>query len=286
MINLALTTDKLSLISSSAATLDVHVSYVEASSSTFAVNGIGKQNTAISSATTTDILGVPGASTIRNCKTINIRNKDSSLSCTVTVQFNANGTLYELHKAVVAAGECLEYVEGIGWFLVTSNLSTLLMKALNADDTGGQAVNTAQPWFPTAGAVTVAATTTYRMRGLLKITSGATSHSTGLSFGGTASLTSIGYYAQAHRSAADTIISVFSGINIISAANATVDVAGTQVGHYIQINGIIRINGGGTLIPQFTFSVNPTGTITIKKDTFFELQALGDNTFTTSGTWA
>lgn len=286
MILLAATTDKLQVISSAAATLDVHVSYMELSSSTFAVNGGGKQNTAITTATTTDILAAPGSSTYRNAKTINIRNKDTVLPCTVTIQFNQNSTLFELHQALIQPGEALEYIEGVGFFVLSNNTTSRVLKVLTADDTGGTAGNSAQPWFPTTGTVTLPARTTFLMRGLLKITHGATSHSTGLSFGGTATLTSINYYAQAHRSAANTIISVFSGIHIASASNATVDAAGTQAATYIQINGVLRTNSAGTLIPQFTFSANLTGTITIKQDSFFSLEAVGDNTLAALGSWA
>lgn len=56
-----------------------------------------------------------------------------------------------------------------------------LFKALSATDTGTN-VNTAQPWFPTAGGVTVEANTTYFFRGYLRTTrsAGTTSHTTGL----------------------------------------------------------------------------------------------------------
>jgi hypothetical protein len=79
---------------------------------------INKQNTAITTAATTDIVAAPGASTRRNVKTINIRNKHASSLVDVTVNYNQNGTLFELFKATLLWGECLEYIEGIGWFVV------------------------------------------------------------------------------------------------------------------------------------------------------------------------
>jgi len=284
MLLLAATTDLISVITSTTSTIDVHASWVDNNAGTIS---FGKTNTAITTATTgTTIVGSPGASTTRNAKNINIRNKDASIATYITVQYNANGTLYELFKTVLQAGETLSYVEGVGWYLYTANTGPSLFKVLTADDTGGTAGTSAQPWFPTNGSLTVPATTSFLMDGMLKITHGATSHSTGLSFGGTATLTSIDYYAQAHRTAADTISSTFSGINVTSASNATVDAAGTQAATYIQIKGVIRINATGTLIPQFTFSANPTGTITVKRNSFFRLTAIGDNTVATSGTWA
>lgn len=282
MLLLTSITDKISVITGSASTIDVHASWIDNASGTITT---GRTNTAITTATTTDVVAVPGASTTRNVKTINIRNKDAAASTAVTVQYNANAVLCELFKTTVQAGEVLSYVEGVGWYLYTSVLSDLY-KILTADDAAGQAIATVQPWFPTTGTLTLPAATTYQMEGLLNITHGATSHTTSLAFGGTATLTSLNYYAQAHRSAADTITSVYSGINIASATAAVVDVAGIQAATYIQIQGILRTNAAGTLIPQFTFSANPTGTITVKRNSFFRLKAVGINTFTTSGTWA
>lgn len=111
MLNLALTTDKISLITSAAKTIDVHASFVDDASDVFTP---GKQNTAITTATTTDIVAVPGASTVRNVKFISIRNKDAA-SCDVTVQYNANGTLYQLFKCTLATMEELVCREGV-WF--------------------------------------------------------------------------------------------------------------------------------------------------------------------------
>src|SRR5882724_12407579 len=56
MLLLVATTDKLQLTTDSTATVDVHASGAEVNDSTFATNGLFKQNTAISSATTTDIV--------------------------------------------------------------------------------------------------------------------------------------------------------------------------------------------------------------------------------------
>jgi hypothetical protein len=130
MLLLELTTDKLSIITSSAATIDVHVSY---SINTAGVITFAKQNTAISSATTTDVLGVPSASTVRNMNLINIRNKDASLACDVTVQYNANGTLYELFKTTLQPGGVLTSAEGVHWFPYQAVPSLDMTKYVTAD---------------------------------------------------------------------------------------------------------------------------------------------------------
>lgn len=47
----------------------------------------------------------------------------------------------------------------------------------------------------------------------------------------------------------------------------------------------MRINAGGTLIPQFAFSADPTGTILIKKDSYMTLTPIGTNTVAAVGAW-
>lgn len=142
MIFLAATTDKLSVITSSAATIAVQANYVDAASSTLVASGAGNQNTAISSAATTDFLAAPGASTVRTLKQATWRNKDASLSDDLTVQFNANGTLYEIHKVTLAPGDCLEYIEGVGFFTLTGNAASIIDTAGNTADVTANAADT------------------------------------------------------------------------------------------------------------------------------------------------
>lgn len=124
MLNLNLTTDKISLITGSAADVDVHAAWVEHPNpfTTSSSATPGTQNTAITTATTTDIVSVPsGGSITKNVKKINIRNKDSADSTQVTVQFNANGTLYQLHSVLLLAGEELTMNDQGVWFHYDSN---------------------------------------------------------------------------------------------------------------------------------------------------------------------
>jgi hypothetical protein len=62
--------------------------------------------------------------------------------------------------------------------------------------------------------------------------------------------------------------------------------ASTATGKRIIINGIIRTNAAGTFIPQFRFSADPTGTITLFRNSFFFLTRLGTSTDTDRGSWA
>jgi hypothetical protein len=130
MLNLVLTTDKLQLVTDAAVTVDVHASFVDLNGTTVTP---GKTNTAITTAATTDIVASPAASTVRNVKTLHVRNKHASSSLNVTVVYDANGTDYELHKVNLRAGEALEYIEGIGFFTLVSPTPNFQTKALAAD---------------------------------------------------------------------------------------------------------------------------------------------------------
>lgn len=115
--------DKIQLVTSAAVTVDVHASYMDASNANPPVvqgDTMGRQNTAISTATTTDIVAAPAANEIRNVKTLHVRNRHATSAVDVTVLYDQNGTDFELHKATLLAGDLLEYVEGVGFFTVTS----------------------------------------------------------------------------------------------------------------------------------------------------------------------
>jgi hypothetical protein len=132
MLNLAATTDKLQVVTSTAAAIDVHASFADLSGTTVTP---GKQNTAISTATTTDIVAAPGASTVRNVKTLHIRNKHATLSDDITLIYDQNGTDFELFKTTLRVGEQLEYVEGIGFFILESEMPFLRVQKLVGDQT-------------------------------------------------------------------------------------------------------------------------------------------------------
>jgi len=287
MFLLAATTDKLAVITTTTADLEVHVSYVDRNSSTGAWTGAGKQNTAITSVVAspgTDVLAAPASSTIRNAETINIHNDHASSSNTVTVSFNQNGTLFTLRKVTLAAGESLTYVEGVGWFVNGAAPSgPVLYKALLADDTGGANTAAAQPWFPTAGGVTVQAGTNYNFEGLLMLVTGATTHTTGTLFGGTATITSIDYYATIRSNANLTITTAISSIRVSVATVIVLNATSTAVETVIQVDGAVKINAAGTFIPQFQFSAGPGTPITARRGSYFEMRAMQSDT---QGTWA
>lgn len=114
MIPLTDTNDKLQLVTSSAANVDVIASLIDVT--TGGIGTIKKQRTTIASATTTDIVDAPSGTDVRAVKAINIRNRHATLACDVTVVLDDNGTDYEFFKASLDPGEVLSYLEGVGWF--------------------------------------------------------------------------------------------------------------------------------------------------------------------------
>lgn len=113
--------DKIRAVSSAAVTLDVHASWIDCSTASPPVpDQPGRTNTAITTATTTDIVAAPASGKIRNVKTLHIRNKHASLLCDVTVTYDQNATVFEVHKVTLLPGEALEYVEGIGFFTLAA----------------------------------------------------------------------------------------------------------------------------------------------------------------------
>lgn len=164
--------------------------------------------------------------------------------------------------------------------------------AANAAYTSG---TSAQPWFPSGGAVSLEASTAYEFEGhLLVATTGATTtHTMGISFGGTATLTSIAYRADAHHAAANTTqptstAALSNAIAVEQATNTVVTgLSGTTSGlrTSIWVRGIIRVNAAGTVIPQFTFSA-ARGAGNVLLNTFFKLRKIGSNTVVNQGPWA
>lgn len=287
MLILAATTDKLQLLTSAAVTVDVHASWADLNAGTVTP---GKTNTAITTATTTDIVAAPASSTQRNIQTLVIRNKDAASAVDVTVIFDQNGTDFELHKVTLNAGQCLEYLEGVGFFTLSaagSGYGDVLERIIDADQTGTNGT-AAQNWFPTLGAVQVEAGVVYEVEGMLNITrsAGATSHTTSLLFAGTATVTYILW--QAILTSTDAEANGNANITTARVATATVIKAASTSAtesYSVFLRGTVKINAAGTFIPQFSYSAAPGGAPTIRTGSYFRLIKKGA-AFATRGTWS
>lgn len=144
----------------------------------------------------------------------------------------------------------------------------------------------------TTGAVTLAGSTAYDVDMLLIGTNtGTTSHTWGILFGGTATITAAGtmlkvsaYTATSNALTAESgIYIVGAGISSVTAVTAASTSATENVS--IRVRGRININASGTLIPQVKFSAQPNGTEKILAGSFISLRPVGTSTITTNGAW-
>jgi len=127
------TTDKFQLVTSAAATIDVYATFVDWLAG--AVEPKSPQTTAITTATTTDIVAAPAASTCREVKYLHIRNKGASVASDVTFVIDRSGVDSEIHKVALLAGEELEWTEATGWFTFAPAPKLNMLKYVTADYT-------------------------------------------------------------------------------------------------------------------------------------------------------
>jgi hypothetical protein len=103
MINLASTSDILRVVTASAvSTIGVQASWIDDASGTITP---GRTNTNITTATTTTIVGSPGASTQRIIKDLTIENNHATSSDVITIQHYDGTTSCDLVTMTLAAGE-------------------------------------------------------------------------------------------------------------------------------------------------------------------------------------
>lgn len=113
MLLLTSTSDKLQVITGSTGTVEVHTSWVDNLSGAITP---GRTNTpTISSATTTDVVAAPGASTQRNVKFISVRNDHATTSNLVQVQHTDGTNVITLWVGTLLAQESINFNEGVGW---------------------------------------------------------------------------------------------------------------------------------------------------------------------------
>lgn len=126
--------------------------------------------------------------------------------------------------------------------------------------------------------ITVDASTSYFFEATYYITGmGATTRTTGTLFGGTATFTSIRYFAMIQTGAANALGTVQSTKSCVTATNNVLNATVATAAAVITLKGIMRINGAGTIIPQIQFSANPTGTILGMTNSWFRIWPIGTN---------
>lgn len=147
----------------------------------------------------------------------------------------------------------------------------------------------AQKWLnvSTNGAVAIASTTLYEFEAEIYITdTGATSHTWGVLFGGTATFT--GHMAGWGNASAALGTSgtptCNSSSTLTSSMVLTAAITGTQVTKMV-VSGRIRCSVGGTLIPQVSASSPPGAAPGVHAESRFRIWPAGVNTLGSQGTW-
>lgn len=291
-MNLSLTTDKLEFQTFSAtATIDFVTQFSELDTTTkdwSQSSCLAGTITGVSAAT--DVSGSPAAGKVRRVESIVATNTHVSLAQDVQPQLNRNTVITKFPRFTLQPNECLEWDNDIQFFVVTPVANTfgdVIERRLDAAQTG-QNIATVQPWIPTNGAPNVEAGVVYDLEGLLSLTrsAGVTSHTTAISFGGTATLTSILWDSRTNTG--DTLANAAkNGAGGKSAASVVVKAASVSASEEImlRVDGTVKVNAAGTFIPQFTYSAIPGGAPTVNVGSFFTLTKKGVG-FNTKGIWA
>src|SRR6266700_420741 len=91
-----------------------YIDHTSAAYTPISQNGVSNNTTAVT------IVTAPGASTQRAVKYINIRNRDT-VSATVTLQYNDNGTIRELFVVALSVDDTLTYTDVNGWEVINTS---------------------------------------------------------------------------------------------------------------------------------------------------------------------
>lgn len=151
MLLLTATTHTLKVTTSTTSAIDVSVSYVDITSTTFTP---ASQDTAINTATTTTIVTAPGASTQRQIKQITFKNKGTA-SNTLEIKKDVSGTEYILFSAALNANDLIQYTDGEGFKIFDVGGRIKVTDSENAGNTGittafykiGTAAEFAGQWY-------------------------------------------------------------------------------------------------------------------------------------------
>jgi hypothetical protein len=135
----------------------------------------------------------------------------------------------------------------------------------------------------TNGAMTVKGSTSYFFECEFDLSSmSASSGAFSFGFGGTATITSLKYTAVANKAAIGTATASLMTTATVATATALVAANTTTTGH-ARISGIVRVNAGGTLIPQVALGV--AAAAVVGTNSWFRITPIGTNTVTNIGNW-
>jgi hypothetical protein len=258
---LASTGDLVRIITSGAADIHVHATYMDINAS--GVVTPGRTNTQITSGTTTTIIGSPGSGLVRVVRGLLIYNSHATDSNTVTVLHTDGSVIVNVFKATLAFGESIQYIPGIG-FVVCANSGahkTSLNQGTNTTSSsiasvvlsGDVANNNATPNTiadVTALSFSVVSGNTYWFRFIIPYTSAATSTGSRWSINGP-TFTRLNYISRYTLTATTITTNAATAYDIPAASNAS----SLADGNVAVIEGIITPSANGTVIARFASEI-------------------------------
>ena len=153
-------------------------------------------------------------------------------------------------------------------------------------------------WYPMFHAgLPVASDSSYVVDMMVGVRTGATSHTVSFHFGGSATFSDCQYRTEFTNLAISTgaaapgvptsPVQLMFSANPSLQANAVISPASTLTSKFFRVHGIITVGTGGTIVPEISFSANPTGTNSITRLSYIKLNAVGTSTGTlVAGNWS
>ena len=115
-------TDIVRVVTSTAGTINVQADWADQTTTTFVA---GRTNTAITTATTTTIVGSPATSTQRQVKNMTIVNTDALVTNTITVQFFDGTNAFVVFVFTLAPNRQIQF-NGTTWSVFDSNTNSFV----------------------------------------------------------------------------------------------------------------------------------------------------------------
>lgn len=136
----------------------------------------------------------------------------------------------------------------------------------------------------TSGQITVASSKSYYIEGFFALSSlSASSGTFGFALGGTATFTSLGWFSNTVKPGAFTSNAGWVSSYNTTTANTSLVTANTSTFGMVWIRGIVRVNAGGTIIPEISLGV--AAAAVVNANSWFKLIPVGTNTVTNVGNW-
>lgn len=278
MIILSATTDKIQVVLGGSVTanqLECLATWRDVTTDTFTP---GRTIAVTNNTSDVDIVGSPSSSTQRVVDHISVYNKDT-VSATVTVKFDANGTEYILFKALVDTGEKVEYTNEGGWKVLTNvgSIKTSVNQG-SAPTTTGRSITvlssdvvnnngTANTIADVTGlSFAVTSGKTYWFRFAITYTSAASTTGSRWAINGP-SASYLAYASSYTLTATSWTFNNAVAYDIPAASNAT----SLTAGNVAIIEGIIKPSANGTVIARFASEISGSA-ITAKAGSLVEYQ--------------